>query len=49
MPGNSTRETDNMIHLPDNYKKTLITSVYSETEEVDGVQILNIIDFLLSI
>jgi Predicted ATPase (AAA+ superfamily) len=47
IPENSTRETDNLLHLPDNHKKTLITETYTKSGAIEGIEVLNIIDFLL--
>jgi predicted AAA+ superfamily ATPase len=47
MPENSTRETDNLLHVRDNYKKLLLTQVYDGAPEIDGVPIKNVIDWLL--
>lgn len=46
LPKNSTRETDNLLLIPDNYKKMIITEIHPEVEEVDGIPIVNVVDWL---
>ena len=48
LPENSNRETDNLLKIPDNHKKIVITQKYEEQSEIDGIPIINIIDWLLS-
>jgi predicted AAA+ superfamily ATPase len=48
LPKNSTRETDNLLNIDDNYQKFLITESFPENKEYKGIQIINIIDWLLS-
>lgn len=33
----NTHETDNLLHIKDNYKKILITGKYYEKMEIDGI------------
>lgn len=40
-------ETDNLLHIKDNYKKIVITGRYHDTNQVDGIPILYIVDWLL--
>jgi predicted AAA+ superfamily ATPase len=47
LPENSKRETDNLLKIPDNHKKIVITQKYEEQFEIDGIPIYNIIDWLL--
>jgi len=47
LPENSKRETDNLLKIPDNHKKIVITQKYEELSEIDGIPIYNIIDWLL--
>ncbi|MEA3422549.1 MAG: ATP-binding protein [Bacillota bacterium] len=42
-----TREIKGLITINDNYPKTLLTMDYSNNEKIDGIHIVNIIDFLL--
>lgn len=47
IPENSTRETDNLLQVPDNYEKILITNQQPENFDVQGLKLVNIIDWLL--
>jgi len=47
IPENSTRETDNLLKIRDQYDKLLITQRAYEVEELSGIPIVNIIDWLL--
>ncbi|AVK61677.1 hypothetical protein C5Z25_07760 [Lactobacillus sp. CBA3605] len=48
IPKNS-HETDNLLHIQDNYQKILITQRhYPDLQEIDGIPIINIVDWLLS-
>nr|WP_242704439.1 ATP-binding protein [Enterococcus sp. 665A] len=47
LPDNQ-HETDNLLHIEDNYKKIVITVRYSEVEQVDGIPIIYIVDWLLA-
>lgn len=47
LPAQSTRETDNLLLIPDNYKKLLITGRYPEHKEISGIPIVYIVDWLL--
>lgn len=44
---NSMRETDNLLQIPDNYKKIVITDRYEDQEMIAGIPIINITDWLL--
>ncbi|MGQ0286347.1 ATP-binding protein [Pasteurellaceae bacterium 22721_9_1] len=44
----NTRETDNLLHIKDNYRKILITGKYYEQTEINGIEIIYIVDWLLS-
>ncbi|WP_270224247.1 ATP-binding protein [Lactiplantibacillus pentosus] len=47
IPANS-RETDNLLQLRDNYEKLLITQRhYPDVHDVDGIPVINIVDWLL--
>ncbi|MCL1945652.1 MAG: ATP-binding protein [Chitinivibrionia bacterium] len=46
MPDNS-REQDNLLLIKDNYKKTIITANRMDVGEVNGIEIVHIVDFLL--
>lgn len=45
---NNSHETDNLLHIKDNYKKMLITGKYYDQTEIDGVEISYVVDWLLS-
>ncbi|MDB1103928.1 ATP-binding protein [Lentilactobacillus parabuchneri] len=45
---NNTHETDNLLNIRDNYKKILITQRYYEFKEIDGIPVINLVDWLLS-
>ncbi|GAB2024063.1 ATP-binding protein [Lactovum odontotermitis] len=47
LPEVSTRETDNLLLIKDNFKKIIITQVYEDRTEIAGIPIINIIDWLL--
>lgn len=47
LPENSTRETDNLLKIPNNYKKIVITGRYEDDTIIDGIPIINIKDWLL--
>lgn len=44
----SDRETNNLLNIKDNFKKILITGKYYETQQIDGIPIVYIVDWLLS-
>ncbi|AKP67586.1 ATP-binding protein [Companilactobacillus ginsenosidimutans] len=47
IPENS-HETDNLLNIKDNYKKSLITQRYNNSvKEIDGIPVVNIVDWLL--
>ena len=43
----NTHETDNLLHIKDNYKKILITGKYYEQTEIDGIEVMYVVDWLL--
>ena len=43
----NTHETDNLLHIKDNYKKILITGKYYEKTEIDGIEVIYVVDWLL--
>lgn len=47
LPSDSRRETANLLHIPDNHKKMIITSSRMKTGIVDGIPCVYILDFLL--
>lgn len=48
LPENSTRETDNLLAIPNNYEKIVISGSVEEYDNVAGIPIVNIIDWLMS-
>jgi predicted AAA+ superfamily ATPase len=47
LPVNSNREIDNLKHLPDNYKKVVLTANRMDVGRVAGIEIVHVIDWLL--
>jgi len=47
MPLASTREEDNLLMIPDNYKKTIITANRMDVGNIGGIDVIHIVDFLL--
>ena len=43
----NTHETDNLLHIKDNYKKILITGKYYEKTELDGIEVIYVVNWLL--
>ena len=43
----NTHKTDNLLHIKDNYKKILITGKYYEQTEIDGIEVIYVVDWLL--
>ena len=43
----NTHESDNLLLIPDNFKKIIITGRYSDTKDISGIPILYIVDWLL--
>ena len=47
LPQNS-HETDNLLQIPDNYEKILLTQRhYPDVQNIDGIPVINVIDWLL--
>lgn len=46
LPKNN-HETDNLLHIKDNYKKIVITGRYYDTTQIDGIHIIYIVDWLI--
>src|SRR5699024_12878444 len=46
IPKNSTRESDNFLHLPTGYQKIIITNNWDDIGNIDGIPVIHIIDFL---
>ncbi len=44
---NNSHETDNLLHIKDNYKKIVVTGKYHDIEQTDGIPIVYIADWLL--
>jgi predicted AAA+ superfamily ATPase len=47
LPENSTREEDNLLKLPDNYRKTIITASRMDVGNIGGIDVVHIVDWLL--
>lgn len=47
IPENS-HETDNLLLIKDNFKKTLITGRYEGVNEIDGIKVDYIVDWLMN-
>ena len=47
LPEKSTRETDNLLNIPDNHEKILVIGNKEDSGMVDGIKVLYILDFLL--
>lgn len=45
---NNSHETDNLLHIRDNYKKIVVTGKYDERKEIDGIEIVYVVDWLLA-
>ena len=43
----NTHETDNLLHIRDNYKKLLIMGKYYEQTEIEGIEVVYVVDWLL--
>ena len=46
LPQNNKRETDNLLRIPDNYRKILITGNPMDSGVFEGIEIISVIDFL---
>lgn len=46
IPENSTRETDNLLHIPTGYQKIVVTNRKLDEGIIDGIPIVYITDFL---
>ncbi|WP_118805652.1 ATP-binding protein [Haemophilus haemolyticus] len=48
LPENSNREVGNLVNLPDNYQKTVLTANRMDVGEVDGVKVVHVVDWLVA-
>ncbi len=48
MPINSTRETDNLLVVKDNYERIIVTYDYKDVGVIDGIKIVHLTTFLAS-
>lgn len=48
MPENSTRETDNLLIVRDNYERIVVTYDYKDVGVIDGIKIIHLTTFLLN-
>ncbi len=49
LPETSKRETDNLLKIADNYKKIVITERFEDETNIDGIPIINVMDWLLGV
>ncbi len=47
LPGDNSRETQNLLHIPDNHQKIVITANKMNSGIIDGIPCVYILDFLL--
>jgi len=47
MPIDSTREENNLLMIPDNYEKIIITANRMDVGNIGGIKVVHIVDFLL--
>ena len=47
LPENSNREIGNLVNLPDNYQKIVLTANRMDVGEVDGVKVVHVVDWLV--
>lgn len=47
LPEINSRETENLLKIPDNHKKMVITRRFENQTEIDGIPIIHIYDWLL--
>ncbi|MBB1079499.1 ATP-binding protein [Limosilactobacillus sp. STM2_1] len=48
LPQNSNRETHNLLYLPDAYQKTVLTLNKLDTGNIEGVNVVYVLDWLLN-
>ncbi|MDR0951238.1 MAG: DUF4143 domain-containing protein, partial [Candidatus Ancillula sp.] len=41
-------ESDNLLHIPDNYQKTIITANRMDVGNIGGIEVIHVVDFLLN-
>jgi uncharacterized protein len=46
LPQNSTRETDNLLIVKDNYERVIVTYDYKDVGTIDGIKIVHLTTFL---
>jgi uncharacterized protein len=46
LPENSTRETDNLLIVRDNYERVVVTYDYKNVGMIDGIKIVHLTTFL---
>ncbi|MDY0139336.1 MAG: hypothetical protein RBR50_06530 [Candidatus Izemoplasmatales bacterium] len=49
IPENSTRETDNLLIVRDNYERIVVTYDYKDVGMIDGIKIIHLTTFLTTI
>ena len=40
-------ESGNLVNLPDNYQKNVLTANWMDVGEVDGVKVVHVVDWLV--
>lgn len=45
---NNKHETDNLLNIKNNYKKIVVTGRYHDVEQIEGIPIIYIVDWLLA-
>jgi predicted AAA+ superfamily ATPase len=46
IPPNSTRESDNLLLIKDNYERVIVTYDYKDVGFIDGIEVIHLTDFL---
>lgn len=46
IPSNSTRESDNLLLIKDNYERVIVTYDYKDVGFIDGIEVIHLTDFL---
>ena len=49
LPENNKRETDNLLHIPDGYRKIIVSGNPMDAGIIDGIEIIPVTDFLSGI
>lgn len=46
IPKDNTHESDNLLHLPNAYKKIIVTNNWDDVGNIDGIKVMHITAFL---